>query len=77
MELLVATWTIRLTLVGMLITGWVTLSSGLGLLDVVIRAAVVAFVLLFAGRQALGWLETPEQKLARMAAARRRTRGDA
>jgi hypothetical protein len=76
MELLVATWTIRLTLVGMLITGWVTLSSGLGLLDVVIRAAVVAFVLLFAGRQALGWLETPEQKLARMAAARRRSRGD-
>jgi hypothetical protein len=77
MELLVATWTIRLTLVGMLVVGWITLSSGLGMLDVVIRAAVVAFVLLFAGRQALGWLETPEQRLARLRASRARRRGDA
>jgi hypothetical protein len=77
MELLVATWTIRLTLVGMLVVGWLTLSSGLGMIDVVVRAGVVAFVLLFAGRQALNWLETPEQKLARLRASRGRKRGEA
>lgn len=76
MELLVATWTVRLTLVAVLVVGWITLSSGLGMLDVVIRTALVAFVLLFVGRQALGWLETPEQKLARLRAKRSKTRGD-
>jgi hypothetical protein len=78
MELLVATWTVRLTLVGMLLVGWISLQAGLGMLDMVIRVAVTAFVLLFAGRQALGWLETPEQKLARMRARRRtKKKGDA
>ena len=77
MELLVATWTVRLTLVGMLATGWITYSAGMGLLDVAIRVAVVAVALLFAGRLALGWLETPDQKLARMHARRARERGDA
>jgi hypothetical protein len=76
MELLVATWTIRLTFLGMLIVGWLTLSAGLGMIDVVIRVALVAFVLLFAGRQALGWLETPEQRMARLRASRSRKRGD-
>jgi hypothetical protein len=75
MELLVATWTIRLAFVGMLIVGWITLSSGMGLIDVVTRCALVAFVLLFAGRQALGWLETPEQKLARLRSSRTRRKG--
>jgi hypothetical protein len=75
-ELLVATWTVRLTFVAVLVVGWVTVSSGLGMLDVVIRTALVAFVLLFAGRQALGWLETPEQKLARLRAKRAKTRGE-
>ena len=58
------------------IVGWITVSSGLGMLDVVIRTALVAFVLLFAGRQALNWLETPEQKLARLRAKRVKSRGD-
>jgi hypothetical protein len=75
-ELLVATWTIRLTFVAVLVVGWITISSGLGMLDVVIRTALVAFILLFAGRQALGWLETPEQKLARLRAKRVRDRGE-
>lgn len=70
MELLVASWTVRLAMVGMLVVGWLSLSAGLGMLDVVIRAALAAFVLLFAGRQVLGFLETPEQKLARMRARR-------
>jgi hypothetical protein len=77
MELLVATWTVRLTFVGMLIVGWITLQSGLGLLDVVIRVALTAFVLLFAGRQALGWLETPEQRMARLRTKRSRKVGQA
>jgi hypothetical protein len=70
MELLVANWTVRLALVGMIVVGWVSLSSGLGVLDTVVRAALAAFVLLFAGRQVLGFLETPEQKLARLRARR-------
>jgi hypothetical protein len=61
----------------MLVAGWVTLSSGLGMIDVVIRTALVAFVMLFAGRQALGWLETPDQKLARLRSSRAHKRGDA
>ena len=76
MELLVATWTVRLTFVAVLVVGWITVSSGLGMLDVVIRTALVAFVLLFAGRQALSWLETPEQKLARLRAKRVKSRGE-
>jgi hypothetical protein len=76
MELLVATWTVRLTFVAVLAVGWITVSSGLGMLDVVIRTALVAFVLLFAGRQALNWLETPEQKLARLRARRVKSRGE-
>jgi hypothetical protein len=76
MELLVATWTVRLTLVAILVVGWITVSSGLGLLDAVIRTALVAFVLLFAGRQALNWLETPEQKLARLRDRRAKPRGE-
>jgi hypothetical protein len=70
MELLVASWTVRLALVGMLVVGWISLSAGIGVLDTVIRAALTAFVLLFAGRQILGFLETPEQKIARMRARR-------
>lgn len=76
MELLVATWTIRLTFVAVLVVGWIGVSSGLGLLDVVVRTALAAFILLFAGRQALNWLETPEQKLARLRARRTKSRGD-
>lgn len=75
MELLVATWTVRLTFVAVLVVGWITVSAGLGMLDVVIRTALVAFVLLFAGRQALNWLETPDQKLARLRDRRTKTRG--
>jgi hypothetical protein len=76
MELLVATWTIRLTLVAMLVVGWVSLNSGLGMLDVVLRVGVTALVLSFAGKWLMGYLETPEQKLARLRAQRLRKRGE-
>jgi hypothetical protein len=66
MELLVATWSVRLALVGALLVGGVTLASGMGMIDVAIRVGLTAFLLTFAGRQAIGWLETPEQRVLRM-----------
>ncbi|MEI7744594.1 MAG: hypothetical protein WCK58_12705 [Chloroflexota bacterium] len=73
MEMLVATWTIRLTLLGMLIVGWLSWSTNPNMIDVVIRVGLTAFILTFAGRQLMGWLETPEQKVYRMRAKRAKT----
>lgn len=70
MELLIATWTIRLALVGALLVGWISLASGATMIDVAIRIALAAFVLTYAGRLMMGWLETPEQKMLRMRVGR-------
>jgi hypothetical protein len=70
MELLVATWTTRLALVGALLVGWISLAAGGTMLDVAIRVALAAFVLSYAGRLIMGWLETPEQKMLRLRAGR-------
>jgi hypothetical protein len=72
MELLVATWTTRLTLFGALLVGWISFASGLSMVDVAIRIALAAFVLTFAGRQLIGWLETPEQRVVRLRVSRAR-----
>jgi hypothetical protein len=77
MELLVATWTVRLALIGGLIVGWISLAAGVGMIDVAIRVGLTAFALTFAGRQIMGWLETPAQKMLRLRARRTRKRGDA
>lgn len=74
MELLVATWITRLTLIGALLVGWISLASGLSMVDVAIRIALASFVLTFAGRQIMGWLETPEQRMLRLRSARTRGR---
>ena len=74
MELLVATWTIRLALVGALLVGWISLAAGATMLDVAIRIAVAALVLTYAGRLMMGWLETPEQKMLRLRLSRSRRR---
>lgn len=74
MELLVATWTARLALVGALLVGWISIASGATMLDVAIRIAIAAFVLTYAGRLLMGWLETPEQKMLRMRASRAKKR---
>jgi len=74
MELLVATWTARLALVGGLLVGWTSLTGGATMLDAAVRIALAAFVLTFAGRLIMGWLETPEQKVLRMRASRARKR---
>jgi hypothetical protein len=70
MELLVATWTTRLALVGALLVGWISLAAGATMLDVAIRLALAAFVLTYAGRLIMGWLETPEQKMLRLRSSR-------
>jgi hypothetical protein len=74
MELLVATWTTRLTLFGALLVGWISLTSGLSMVDVAMRITLASFVLTLAGRQILGWLETPEQRVLRLRLARTRKR---
>jgi hypothetical protein len=66
MELLVATWTVRLAFIGALGVAGISLAAGSLLPDAVIRAAFVAFVFTFGGRQLIGFLETPEQRLARL-----------
>lgn len=65
MEMLVATWTVRLTLLGMLIVGFLSWSAGVTMLEMVLKVAATALALLFAGRQVLGLLESPEQKMVR------------
>lgn len=70
MELLVATWTTRLALVGALLVGWISLAAGATMIDVAIRVALAAFLLTYAGRLLMGWLETPEQKMLRLRAGR-------
>jgi len=74
MELLVATWTARLALIGALLVGWISFAAGATMLDVAIRVALTAFVLTYAGRLIMGWLETPEQKMLRLRAGRARKR---
>jgi hypothetical protein len=74
MELLIATWTVRLALVGALLVGWISLAAGATMIDVAVRVAMAAFVLTYAGRLMMGWLETPEQKLLRLRAGRSRKR---
>ena len=76
MELLVATWTVRLSLIGGLIVGGVSMAMGLGMIDVAVRVGLTAFILTFTGRQLVGLLETPEQRMMRMRLKRAKQRGD-
>lgn len=66
MELLVATWTVRLAFIGALGVAGISLAAGSLVPDAVIRAAFVAFVFTLGGRLLIGFLETPEQRLARL-----------
>ncbi len=68
MEMLVATWSVRLTLIGTLLVAGISIAAGVPLLDVALRVGVTAFVLTFAARQLMGFLETPEQKRRRLLA---------
>lgn len=74
MELLIATWTMRVAIVAALAVGFVSYQAGTAVLDCVDRALVIAVAFLFAGRFLIGWLEPPERKLLRMRADRARKR---
>lgn len=66
MQLLVATWTLRLSVVAALAVGGVSYQAGASALDCVDRALAVAVGFTLAGRWLLGWLEPPEVRMLKM-----------
>jgi hypothetical protein len=74
MELLVATWTMRLAIVAALAVGYVSYQAGASTLDCVDRALAAAVAFLIAGRMLIGWLEPPEKKMLRMRIKRAKKR---
>ena len=74
MELLVATWTLRLALVGSLAVAGISLSAGATVIEAAERAVIAAFALTLLGRQLMGWLQTPEQRMLRLRARREASR---
>jgi len=66
MELLVATWTIRIAIVAALAVGGASYQAGAPAIDCVDRALVAAVAFTFAGRMLVSWLEPPEVKMLRM-----------
>ena len=77
MELLVATWTLRLAFVGSLAVAGISLSAGTTVIEAVDRAVIAAFAFTLLGRQLIGWLETPEQRMLRLRARREAARAGA
>jgi hypothetical protein len=77
MELLVATWTLRVAIVAALAVGGASYSAGSTLIDAVDRALLAAVAFTFAGRWLAGWLEPPETKLLRMRRRRAAARAKA
>jgi hypothetical protein len=74
-ELLVATWTVRLAFVAAIAVLSISLSAGSVLVDAVLRAAVAAFVFTLAGRLLIGFLERPDQRMHRLRAERAKRQG--
>jgi hypothetical protein len=66
MELLVATWTLRVAIVAALAVGVASYEAGASLIDCVDRALFAAVGFTFAGRMLAGWLEPPEVKMLRL-----------
>jgi len=77
MELLVATWTLRIAVVAALAVGGASLQSGAPAVDCVDRALATAVGFTLAGRWLVGWLEPPERKLMRMRKKREARRSKA
>jgi type II secretory pathway component PulM len=65
MELFVAIWSLRLALLGSLLVGVVSISTGTQVLDAADRALVAAFAFTLLGRLLVGWLEPPEERKRR------------
>ena len=74
MELLVATWTMRVAIVAALAVGFVSYQAGAAMIDCVDRALAAAVAFLIAGRMLIGWLEPPEKKMLRMRIKRAKKR---
>jgi hypothetical protein len=74
MELLVATWTMRVAIVAALAVGYVSYEAGASTLDCVDRALAAAVAFLIAGRVLIGWLEPAEKKMLRMRIKRAKKR---
>jgi hypothetical protein len=66
MELLVATWTLRIAVIAALAVGGVSYQAGGAAVDCVDRALAVAVGFTVAGRLLMTWLEPPEKKMLRM-----------
>jgi hypothetical protein len=70
MELMVATWTLRIAIVAALAVGGVSYQAGGTPVDCVDRALAVAVGFTIFGRLLMGWLEPPERKMLKMRAKR-------
>ena len=68
MELLVATWSLRIAVIAALVVGGISLSVGASVLETAQRALFAVFFFTLAGRLVVGWLEPPERKLQRLQA---------
>ena len=66
MELLIATWTLRIAIVAALAVGGVSYQAGAPAVDCVDRALAAAVGFTLFGRLLVGWLEPPEVKMMRL-----------
>jgi hypothetical protein len=66
MQLLVATWTIRVAIIAALAVGGSSYMAGTATIVSVDRGIAAAVLFTFAGRWLMGWLEPPERRLLRM-----------
>jgi hypothetical protein len=77
MELIVATWTLRIAIVAALAVGGVSYQAGASAVDCVNRALATAVAFTIAGRMLLSWLEPPEVRLLRVRKRREARRAKA
>ena len=77
MQLLIATWTLRIAIVAAFAVGGGSYQAGASTIDCVDRALAAAVGFTLAGRWLLGWLEPPEIRMLKMRMRReaKRTKG--
>jgi hypothetical protein len=77
MQLMVATWTLRIAVVAALAVGGASYQSGAPAVDCVDRALAAAVAFTLAGRWLQGWLEPPEVRMLKMRRRREAKRAKA
>jgi hypothetical protein len=65
MNLLIATWTLRFSIVAALAVGGASYSAGAPAVECMDRALAAAVLFTLGGRWLMGWMEPPEQKMLR------------